>query len=311
VNVKAAAAIVLFAALTTTAGWQFFRYRAQERAISQVTVPATPTATAAAGANGDDERVPFSLQGRSYTAILKKKRPENAVVSFQLLNSRGTVLYERALPYQIETADDPYSEFAIAGVQPLSRGGGSGLLLSYSIASQPSATVEENTNWYQLFGVINGDLKAFGEPMSVEGELLDSKSEFLDFKLWAHHFRIVFPVRVDWAAGKLLPAHDCENQSGECEYDVRSEELHREEGVTFVRLCPAAGTACEMPERVLVKTDSKIDLLKGRAYVKWTGQEISVPEAEHQVWLLVRVDGKEGWIHDNEDFDSLGLPSDQ
>ena len=66
------------------------------------------------------------------------------------------------------------------------------------------------TNWYLLFGVVNGDLKAFGEPMSVEGELLDSQSGFLDFKVWAHHFRIVFPIRVDWAAGKLLPAHDCQ-----------------------------------------------------------------------------------------------------
>ncbi len=28
-------------------------------------------------------------------------------------------------------------------------------------------------------------------------------------------------------------------------------------------------------------------------------------------WLKVRIDGKEGWIHSQEDFDALGMPSDQ
>jgi len=28
-------------------------------------------------------------------------------------------------------------------------------------------------------------------------------------------------------------------------------------------------------------------------------------------WLKVRIDGKEGWIHSQEDFDALGMPQDQ
>lgn len=28
-------------------------------------------------------------------------------------------------------------------------------------------------------------------------------------------------------------------------------------------------------------------------------------------WLKVRVDGKEGWIHSEEDFRALGLPEDE
>jgi hypothetical protein len=168
---KGVAAIGLFVVLTAAAGWQFFRYRAQERAVPQASVQPIPTATAATrGQNGNDERVPFSLQGRSYTAILKKRGPENAYVSVQILDSRGTVLYERALPYQTGTPDDPYSEFvALASVRPLSRSGGSGLLLSYFVAAD-SDPVEENTNWYQLFGVLNGELKASSRSTTKEWE---------------------------------------------------------------------------------------------------------------------------------------------
>ena len=37
--------------------------------------------------------------------------------------------------------------------------------------------------------------------------------------------------------------------------------------------------------------------------------EISVPEGA--VWLEVRIDGKEGWLHDEEDFMSLGMVFEQ
>jgi hypothetical protein len=29
------------------------------------------------------------------------------------------------------------------------------------------------------------------------------------------------------------------------------------------------------------------------------------------LWLQVRIDGKEGWMHSDEDFRALGLPEDE
>jgi len=33
--------------------------------------------------------------------------------------------------------------------------------------------------------------------------------------------------------------------------------------------------------------------------------------ADSDLWLKVRIDGKEGWIHSEEDFQALGLPEDE
>jgi hypothetical protein len=30
-----------------------------------------------------------------------------------------------------------------------------------------------------------------------------------------------------------------------------------------------------------------------------------------ELWLKVRIDGKEGWMHGEEDFHAFGLPEDQ
>jgi hypothetical protein len=37
----------------------------------------------------------------------------------------------------------------------------------------------------------------------------------------------------------------------------------------------------------------------------------SIGVLSKEPWLKVRIDGKEGWIHSQEDFDALGMPSDQ
>jgi hypothetical protein len=33
--------------------------------------------------------------------------------------------------------------------------------------------------------------------------------------------------------------------------------------------------------------------------------------ADSDLWLKVRIDGKEGWVHSEEDFRALGLPEDE
>ncbi len=33
--------------------------------------------------------------------------------------------------------------------------------------------------------------------------------------------------------------------------------------------------------------------------------------ADSDLWLKVRIDGKEGWMHSEEDFRALGLPEDE
>ena len=73
-------------------------------------------------------------------------------------------------------------------------------------------------------------------------------------------------------------------------------------------------------------TETNVDVLSCRTTVHWKEGNASGPagkgktwmddEGEIKVppgaaWVQVRIDGKEGWIHDAEDFVSLGLPMDR
>jgi hypothetical protein len=290
-----AVAFVVF--VLAVAGWQTLR----RRPVSQ-----QPSQAAATQQQGSGQPFSFSIQGHAYKVVFDKKEPGNAVVGVHIQDSSGRAVFERIFPYKPEANDpsDIESDVWSAEARMVTRGAGSGLLMTYGENAEPSAPVPENTTWYQLFGLVNGELKAFSAPIAVEGELIDTPSDLLEFKVWAHHFRIVFPLRVDWAAGKLVPADTCET----CDYKVLPEERWRKDELTFARMCAMPQVECENPERVLVKPDSQLDLVRARVSAKLDNEGITVGD---DVWLLIRVDGKEGWIHDDEDFYALALPFEQ
>jgi hypothetical protein len=123
---------------------------------------------------------------------------------------------------------------------------------------------------------------------------------------------VCVPIRVDFLMAKLLPARWCLRMGASallaehCEFPVEAERITPKED-TFVRLFPGAdenGT----PRHVVVKPDSRIEFLAALAANamdrsgKWKiGPSDEIP------WLKVRVDGKEGWVHAEEDLNALGL----
>jgi len=70
-----------------------------------------------------------------------------------------------------------------------------------------------------------------------------------------------------------------------------------------------------------------VELLTARIAMQWVesgtatasanstgplGDVISIGVApDTELWLKVRIDGKEGWMHSEEDFVALGLPEDE
>jgi len=165
---------------------------------------------------------------------------------------------------------------------------------------------------------------------------LGTQADVVEFKAWTGHGRLIFPVRVDWVQGKLSPAQECVKTAGElgpgCQYKVLPEQL-RKAGITFVRLWPSPDEKSGQPMKTVVKEDSKVDLVTALVATHWL--EGPAPEApwtfeladagsfgvfsgaatdthtDIGLWLKVRIDGKEGWIHSEEDFYALGLPEDE
>jgi hypothetical protein len=308
--------VLIVIALVIAFVWQSRRNRVQ-----------TPIAPGSAATNSSSHQLgPFVIGGNEYRVVLQEKprlpgstrETGSTVVKMEIQDSAGTVVYERAFPVQTEL--EGFSDAWFVTPTVLTGRSGTGLMINYALDSEPSAPTPENDSWWQLFGVIDGKLKAFSGPISVQGDLLpnDSPSDVLRFKVWAHHYRLVFPVSVNWAEGKLSPAMQCDA----CQYDVLPEDLSGRDDLTFVRLCAAVETECANPERTLVNRDSVIELLVGQTAVRWNEGSASGPSGDpnhpmtnegtitvpEEVWLKVRIDGKEGWLHEEEDFTVLQLP---
>lgn len=295
---------------------------------------------------------PFSIAGRNFTVNLESKKlgsgaPGETVIAMEIKDDAGAVQFRRTFPFAEPQGDDfelwSVNAFLLKGTN------GSGLLVTYNDYFEPSAPEEEPTGWYQIFGVLDGTLVPFGAPLAVAGGLLDeytdghtyktarpigAQADAVEFKVWTGHCRLIFPVQIDWAKGKLKPAQECSSApsglSAGCQYKVLPEEqFYRQfEGeLTFVRLWPTAGETQGKPEKTVVKKDSKVELLAALAATAWTEGKAGAAAANSKglqdeaggfgmasgadLWIKVRIDGKEGWLHSNEDFRALGLPEDE
>ena len=300
---------------------------------------------------------PFSISGADYTVVLhqRKRQPGgteesgDTVVAMEILNAAGAVQYQRKFPYQ--EANDTFSDAWFVDALTLIGANDTGLLVSYSFDSEPSAPEPEPTSWWQVFGVAEGKFKPFGAPIYVQGGLVDedsaarthsyrsagplgSRGDTLQFRVWTGHFRLILPVRVDWAEGKLTPVQDCEQTPAASAQEACQYKVLPEKGIggeTFVSFCPSPNEKCDKPEKVGVKTDSKVELVVAQVGVGLSegvpsgpsgnvkrpmdamddARSIFLTSPENELWLKVRIDGKEGWLHTEEDFDALGLPHEQ
>ena len=292
---------------------------------------------------------PFLIAGKEYTPVLRKQLPAGAkpgegqtVVSLEIRDPAGVSQFSRA--FANAGGGDGFINTVSVSVIPLSGATGNGLFVSYDEDSEPSAPEPESSGWWQIFGVVDGKLKPFGGPILLVGDLLPADrseraqapgtpitapGDVLQFKVWAGRFRLIFPIRIDWTHGTLTPAQPCEKTgttAGACDYGVVPEDQRYVAEMTFVRLCTDPTEACLKPDRAVVKRDSKVELLATHGEVQfdpgkvsgWSGDPknamgdaggISIVSKE--AWLKVRIDGKEGWIHGQEDLDALGMPSEQ
>ncbi len=360
--------LVLLAAVAVVVAWRTARTRAHRQTSQppskqqlaalranapQKSLPQPPASQAGASAatahfeDAEQRLGPFQIGGQSFTVVLRKKRLLEAkelgetIVAMEIQDATGTRQYRRSFPYRVVAGTFPETWAVSAGI--LTGTNGRGLLVSYDSYSEPSAPVEEPGAWWQVFGVVNGRFMPFSAPLYVEGTLLSHRTgsayatarplgkeaDALEFRLWTGNFRLIFPLRVDWAQGKLMPAQPCAKRAASgprevCQYNVVAQD-NRSHAMTFVRLWPAADENSGKPERVVVKEDSKVDFLAAQVQVDWNEGAASGPSGSPEdpmndsgrfgvaqgtdVWLKVRIDGKEGWIHTEEGFAAIGLPA--
>jgi hypothetical protein len=281
---------------------------------------------------------PFQVNGQTFTFVKHvqsiDRQPHNpdddeTVEWWELRDAAGNAVYHQQLAVELQGGSFAGTESV--GARLLKTKQGEGILVDGGFL--PSAP--EYSGWFQVFGLFDGKLVPFGAPMSTDGEFLgEAEDSFqpsvlfrgqqpqtvtrdvLNFRVWTGNFSIIYPVLIDWMQAKVRPAWTCYRQTAKgmvaaCTYKVQIDSATRtSKDLTFVRMYAEPEEGFPVTH-VVVKPDSKIEYLEGQMRVDWseTKENISIGVGDgSDVWLHVRIDGQEGWIHTQEDFEAIGLP---
>jgi len=86
------------------------------------------------------------------------------------------------------------------------------------------------------------------------------------------------------------------------------ERLPSEQELTFARMFRESNAQVGIPEHVVVKKDSQVEILAGKVFVTLEESKSGINlGVGPDIWVKVRIDGKEGWIHTEEDLQPVGL----
>src|SRR6266566_3065864 len=249
----------------------------------------------------EERQGPFTFGGQTFTVVAHNKRVpgklgefRQALASLDIADAAGAVLHHEEFPHAVENGE--FTETCSVSVTPITGSNGAGLLLDTGCL--PSAPMSGGP--WQIFGIVNGKLAPIGKPLYAEGEMGDF---------------VPVPVRVNWMEGKLALAQHCFYQSGHgmaeggCEMPVEGVERHPgEQELTFVRMFSESNEQIGAPAHVVVKKDSRVEILAGKVLVTWEeGKDGIGLGVADDIWVKVRIDGKEGWIHSDEDLQAIGL----
>jgi hypothetical protein len=180
---------------------------------------------------------------------------------------------------------------------------------------------------WQIFGVWNGKFMQLGKPFTAQGEMIrfvpgpvtkigeatSFRPDLIELRVWTGNFHVTVPVTLNWMQGQLV-APRCFEQTGQgfregtCELPAEVERTPVSDELTFVRLFTEADERFATPRHVVVKNTSKVEFLGARVrVVPSLGTILEIGIADDP-WLHVRIDGREGWLHTQEDFLAIGVP---
>jgi len=280
----------------------------------------------------DQTQGPFSVGGQSFTFVKhvqgidgKTSVDDSTVEWWELRNAAGSALYRRQYPVGFEGGT--FVDTENVDVRELKTSLGQGILVQGGeLPSEPNGGW-----WIQVFGLVNGKLTPLSGALRTDGAFLGEQVEsyqpsttfhgqqapavshdVLKFRVWTGNVSIIYGVMIDWLQGRVRPEWTCmtvQRQPAACHYQIEADPI-REKEMTFVRLFPEPDNGFT-PKHVVVKPDSKIDYIEAEAFVSWSVDQDNINfgvSDPGKVWIHVKIDGQDGWISGEEDFDAVGLP---
>jgi hypothetical protein len=340
---------LLGTALTITALSPGCTLHAQERAGQQANTTTAKAYTGDPPLEDMEQRLgPFSIEGKNFSVVLHEKRLPGAIdprfaqtlQTIQIRDEKNAVLYEKTFTFGIEKGKLERSLKASASL--LSGKYFTGLLITYRL----KLSTGEDAEAWQVFGYQDGRYKAqdakfriFDKPLRSDYPMgnppaemklvapngvitkpMTPEGETFEFRVWAGNFYVMLPVGVNFARGKLYPSRRCFGTGGakpgmhevSCGIRVEAERKPPDAEMTFLRLYRGEEPGEGQVLHLVLDRNSKIQILEASAYIDWGLAGDLMQVAFRELWLKVRIDDdnqKEGWIHSDDDFAAIGLPS--
>lgn len=277
---------------------------------------------------------PLKIRRQNFTVVLHLKRvrvpgarphgSEETVTRMEIRDDEDNIHFAKSFPFEVVEAH--FAETTAISAQILEGTQDSGLLITYG--EDPSTPLGGGS--YQVFGMFYGKLVPFSKPISMEGNLIRPEppsgkivntstdpglpADVLRFRVWSGNVFVVIPVRVDWMLAKVRPEWRCYRMTAHgmlplCRFKVEADRRPPGSELSFVRLHPEPEEGMGIAEHVVVKKESRVEILEAAGEQVWeeANERIALGVRE-DLWLKVRLDGKEGWIHTQEDFNAIGLP---
>jgi len=281
----------------------------------------------------DETLGPFQVADQIFTFVRhvekilgSKSSDDTSVKWWELRDASGKAVQRQQ--YGLNFQNGTFEETEEVGARELKGKFGQGILVDgMSLPSAPGSGW-----WVQLFGLFDKKLVPFSPVISTDGEFVGEdvstftpsamfrgqqmqpvSHDLLKFRLWTGSFSIYYNLVVDWIQGKVRPEWICSQRtskgpSSACRYKVEV-EAHRGNEMTFVRLFsePDEGFT---PKHAVIKPDSKIEFIEAQLAVSWSSDQNNISFGvanSDQIWLHIKVDGQDGWITSEEDFEALGL----
>jgi hypothetical protein len=306
----------------------------------QISSPQQATTSPETGELQDVEqsRGPFSLVGNTFTIVLRSKRLRAAsdstvrltLAALEIRDKSGAVLYRKVFPYEVRGGT--FRQSVSASTRLVSGGSFAALLIHY--VTVPAAPADAES--WQLFHFLGGRLVLFDQPVSaapkqgpyggfvalspngVRPAGFGVQGDLIELRVWTGNFYVLLPLRVDWQHNRLTPGEECFEMHGGslreigCDLRVEAEYKSVSPDMGFVRLFHDATENEYNVRHLVLNKDAKIEFLGAKAIATWNAAGDAMKVRLSDLWLKVLIDDNDdnlGWIHTDEDFTAVGLPS--
>ena len=280
---------------------------------------------------------PFSLVGQKVTVVLHNRRLRAAsnpafrqtLTALEIRDNAGAALYQTRFPAVVQ--GQSFQQSVTASVRLVAGGSFAALLVRYVTAPAEPGSAES----WQLFHFLGGKLVLFNKPASAvpspvpfNGSIamranstrpvgFGAQGDAVELPVWAGNFYVLVPLRVDWPHNQLSPGERCFEMEGGglrergCELRVQADRKPGAD-MSFIRLFREAVENEYGVRHVVLNKSSKIQFLAAKALPSWSLDGDAIKVSFSDLWLKVLIDDNDenlGWIHTDEDFAAVGLPS--